>query len=371
MNFNSIPGIELHLHAEGAIPRQYLWQKRLQQEPELQTEAFDKEFKYDHFSQFVALWCDYQRLLFGEPHNYANFKQAKELGVHPAPLEILPELAKSLFNQGIIYAELHVSPIDASYMKYGRELIYHADFYNSIVRAWQLACKQCNQFYADHLNIRLILDLVRNYPSDVHEFQIKNLAQLRPQLDQFVAVGLGGGNDSKSLFEFDESFKKIRAMGLGVVVHAGEHLPEAIASREVAEAIQLKVDRIGHGIHGYANNLHALIETQTIVEICPTSNLMTGSVDQLSKHPLIDMLHKGLNCVIGSDDPTYVDTSLAEEMQIAFELYSHSVRSDNTEYYANYENFAQKLLTSAINASYADESLKGKLRNKISNGVIK
>ena len=80
-------------------------------------------------------------------------------------------IAESLVLQGIAYAELHVSPIDGAFMTYGRDLTAYPEFYIRIIKAWQLACENWNQLNSDQLTIKLILDLVRNYPLDIHDFQ--------------------------------------------------------------------------------------------------------------------------------------------------------------------------------------------------------
>lgn len=368
MDFNSIPGIELHLHAEGAIPREYLWERRVAEDPTLTRAEFESEFNYSDFKDFVKLWCKYQNLLFSIPQTYSNYERATARGLHPAPIEILPVLAQSLRQHNLSYVELHISPIDACYMTYGKQILDSADFYTSIVKAWQVACDQWNTLEGESLTIKLILDLVRNYPQNILDFQMHNLRNIRAELTELVAVGLGGGDDSKSLLDFNEAFREVRALDLGLVVHAGEHLPKATASREISEAISLKVDRIGHGIHGYADHLEKLQESQIALEICPTSNLVTGSVNKMVEHPLMDMLNAGINCVIGSDDPTYFETNFWDEMQIAVDMFvQKGFLEDLSEIQCN-NSLVIKLLKNSIDASYASAELKNKLKSKLDLG---
>ena len=129
------------------------------------------------------------------------------------------------------------------------------------------------------------------------------------ELSEYVAIGLGGGNDSKSLLDFKSSFIKIRDMDFGLVVHAGEHLPVEVASRRLEDALDLGVDRIGHGIHGFHQHISRLIDQNVVLEVCPTSNLMTGSVLDINKHPLHDLCNCDVKFVVGSDDPVYFGSS--------------------------------------------------------------
>ena len=72
--------------------------------------------------------------------------------------------------------------------------------------------------------------------------------------------------------------QQARQAGLGVTVHCGE---EGFAE-EVGEVVEtLRPDRIGHGILAARDReLTALLAaTGTVLEICPTSNLLTGALD--------------------------------------------------------------------------------------------
>ena len=349
-----LSGIELHLHAEGAIPKDFLWLKRRKNDSQLTREQFESEFNYSSFKEFVKHWCLHQKLLFSKPEKYENFEESKDLRIHPAPTEILPVVADSLITQRVNYAELHVSPIDGCFMTYGKDLTRFREFYLQIVRSWQLACKRWNQQNCKRLTIQLILDLVRNYPPEILDFQIDCISSLQGEIDQFVAVGLGGGNDSKSLLEFKSSFIKTRDMGLGLVVHAGEHLPLKIASREIGEALEIGVDRIGHGIHGFQDHINQLIDQGVTLEVCPTSNLMTGSVQDIKDHPLNKLIKSEVKFVVGSDDPVYFGSTFWNEIQLVSEIaYGGSERDQ--------KKGIQSLITTAIETSYADDLLKRNL----------
>ncbi|MEE2923223.1 MAG: hypothetical protein VX619_00460 [bacterium] len=351
-------GIELHLHAEGSIPKDFLWMKRTDFDKNLTREQFDAEFNYSNFKDFVKHWCQNQKLLFSNPNNYNNIEQCNDLKVHPGPIEILPVVAESLTNQGIAYAELHVSPIDGCFMSYGKDLISYPDFYIGIVKAWQLACKSWNQSFSERLTIKLILDLVRNYPKDIQDFQVNCIRSIKEELTEYVAIGLGGGNDSKSLLDFKSNFIKIREMGFGLVAHAGEHLPVEVASAEIGAALELGVDRIGHGIHGFQKHIAKIIDENVVLEVCPTSNLMTGSVSNMTKHPLKELCASNVKFVVGSDDPVYFGTNFWREIDIVSKVCSGSSNHDQNK-------FIRSLLLAAVDASFADNSLKSSLRKKI------
>jgi hypothetical protein len=72
-------------------------------------------------------------------------------------------------------------------------------------------------------------------------------------------------------------YRECRRAGLGLTVHAGE----TGGPDEVREAVEaLEPDRIGHGVRSAEdpNVLGLLRERGTVLEVCPTSNLITGVV---------------------------------------------------------------------------------------------
>src|ERR1051325_9189345 len=87
----------------------------------------------------------------------------------------------------------------------------------------------------------------------------------------------GGRSDYRQVVPMVE---EARAAGLGVTIHVGEEGGE-IGRDEVREVVEsLRPDRIGHGILAAtdADLMGALRETEIVLEICPTSNLLTKAL---------------------------------------------------------------------------------------------
>ena len=74
--------------------------------------------------------------------------------------------------------------------------------------------------------------------------------------------------------------EEARAAGLGVTIHVGEEGGE-MGRAEIGEVLELlRPDRIGHGIlaAGDAELMKELREREVVLEICPTSNLLTKAL---------------------------------------------------------------------------------------------
>ena len=90
------------------------------------------------------------------------------------------------------------------------------------------------------------------------------------------------------------------------------------------------IDRIKLGIPRRQNNLFMFTleginpaycsrETQTVLELCPTSNWLTGAVPVKEKHPLAQLLRNGVRVTINSDDPGVFAVRLSEEYRFCGE----------------------------------------------------
>jgi adenosine deaminase len=88
------------------------------------------------------------------------------------------------------------------------------------------------------------------------------------------------------------------------VAHAGEEGPPEY----VWQALDLlHVSRIDHGNRSLEDPklVTELIKRNIPLTVCPLSNLKLKVVNDLTMHPLAEMLEKGLVATVNSDDPAY------------------------------------------------------------------
>jgi aminodeoxyfutalosine deaminase len=129
-----------------------------------------------------------------------------------------------------------------------------------------------------------------------------------------VAIGLGGDEARFPPESFAGAFAYARAAGLRAVAHAGEAAgPESI--RSALEHLQ--AERIGHGITALRDpSLVELLATRRVpLEICPTSNAVTGIADP-SSHAFAAFDRAGCVVTIDADDPAMFHTSIEAEYAI-------------------------------------------------------
>lgn len=141
--------------------------------------------------------------------------------------------------------------------------------------------------------------------------------------DFFCAVDLADNEAGFHPDQFAHAFQKARKHGLHVTIHAGEAaIPEA--SKNVKSAIELLgAERIGHGVQIYKDPFVTnLVREKAIpLELCLTSNWLTQACEQLSTHPIRQLMHAGVPVTINTDDPGIFGIDLVHEYQLLRDLY--------------------------------------------------
>jgi len=170
------------------------------------------------------------------------------------------------------------------------------------------------------VEVRWILDAVRQFGPE-HVMRVAELAAER-QYDGVIAFGIGGSEERGPAEGFKDAFTFAREAGLHLTAHAGESVgPESIWA-----ALELGAERIGHGIAAIRDQslLRHLCEHDIPLEVCPTSNLVTGVVRRLEDHPLRRLYDAGVPIVLNSDDPAMFRCSLVDEYRLAQRVFGFS-----------------------------------------------
>src|SRR5437879_1176412 len=114
--------------------------------------------------------------------------------------------------------------------------------------------------------------------------------------------------------------EEAREAGLGVTIHVGEEGGEA-GIEEIGEVVEtLRPDRIGHGILAARDPelMDALREAEIVLEICPTSNLLTKSLpdEDAVRETFRAFVDHGVPFTIATDGPEMMRTHLRDELEL-------------------------------------------------------
>lgn len=249
------------------------------------------------------------------------------------------EVAREMAAQQIRYAELTVTP----YSSVRRGIAAEA-FLEAIEDA-RLAAER---------ELGIVLRWCFDIPGEAGLAAAAETARIATDLrpDGLVSFGLGGPEIGVPRPQFAPYFDAARAVGLHSVPHAGETTgPETIW-----DSIRLLgAERIGHGTSavGDPRLLDHLAEHRIPLEVCPTSNVATRAVTEISQHPLAQLVAAGVPVSINTDDPPMFSTDLNHEYAIAAEL----LGLDRAGVAA--------LAGNAVSASFAPDEVKSRLLAEI------
>ena len=159
------------------------------------------------------------------------------------------------------------------------------------------------------LSLAWIFDAIRQFGAEKAQSVLDLAIQFRDR--NVVAFGIGGDELAGPAEWFTAVYSRAAEHGLHLTAHAGESAgPESIWG-----ALNLKAERIGHGLTAGQDPelIEELAESQVPIEICVTSNLRTGCCAELAQHPVRRYFDQGLMLTLNSDDPAMFRTSLVEE----------------------------------------------------------
>jgi adenosine deaminase len=316
----ALPKVELHLHLEGAIPLPALWQliEKYGGEPGLRSQAdLRQRLTYRDFPDFIAAWIWKNGFI----RSYEDFSFIAEA------------MARDLAQQNIRYAEVFFSP--TRFLDQGLEP-------QGLAQAIRKGLDRVPE-----TEVWLIADLVRDHgPQQARQ----TLSQVREVMHcGIIGIGIGGSEHLYPPEPFAPVYEAARRLGLHTSAHAGEAAgPESI--RGAVEA--LAVDRIGHGIAARqdASVMALLAERQIPLELCPLSNVATGSIAAISEHPVREFWQAGLMLTVNTDDPGMFHNSMVGEFTVLHDVFGFD------------RNEIRRLILNGVDASWQAADRKTALR---------
>lgn len=290
-DLRALPKVELHVHLEGTIRPEtaIALARRHGEDPDRVLPLVDGGYpaRYDSFDQFVELYLAVS----------AQLRTPDDLAV------VAADFARHQLEQGVRYSEATFTA--TTHVRNGMEP--HA--------MWRAVADGLAE--VPGTRVGLIVDAVRNFGT-ANGHQTVELVESAGDAP-VVALGLAGTETAAPCRDFPMLRPAADRLGLGLVVHAGEIGPAA----EVTAALdELAADRIGHGIAVVDDPavLSRVVTEAVPLEVCPTSNVVLGSVPDHASHPFLRLWAAGANVTVNSDDPPFFGTTLTEELRHAERL---------------------------------------------------
>ncbi len=131
-----------------------------------------------------------------------------------------------------------------------------------------------------------------------------------------VGYDLAGAEEGHPARHHHEAIQLILDNNVNVTIHAGE----AYGPDSIAQAVhKCGAHRIGHGVRLRENGdlLNYVNDHRIPLEMCPSSNVQTGSVHGFASHPLKFYFDFGLRVTINTDNRLITDTTVTKELALA------------------------------------------------------
>jgi adenosine deaminase len=320
----TVPKAELHVHLEGTAPPELVGRIAARNGVALPARllGIDGRFRYTDFLDFLRTY-DLAASVMRTGLDYRD---------------ITYEYLCSCASGGAIYVELTASPDHAAIVGLSDE-----EHLAGIAAGIDDARRDTG------IEGRILISAVRNFGVE-QALRVAHYAAGRPH-PYVVGFSMAGDEAGFPAHDFAEVFDLAAGAGLGCTIHAGEWA----GADSVRAALELPVTRIDHGVRAIEDPslVSDLAARGTVLDTCPTSNVVLGVFPSYEAHPLPHLRDAGVRVTLGSDDPPYFGASIEGEYEVCTERMGFD------------EEDLRDITRTAIDAAFCDEALRTALRGRL------
>ena len=316
--------IELHSHLGGGVPGAVLWEV-------LQDEGMSTDFKTFDALQ-ASLTPDPEKITSLDDFLGSFFHTTELIQSSPRAMEAscYHMVAKAYRRSRSETQKLEGIEIRFNPVKRIRDGFLGPD---AIMEAAVRGLTRASSHYG--VKTGLILTMGRDMTPEENRLVLRTAIRWRDagvnkQIGYHGVVGIdvAGPESGKKEYcdewvgEMAEIYGMARDAGLGTTYHVGETWDTGGSGVERVIGF-IKPDRIGHGIRAAesADSLDALYHSGTVLEICPSVNLLTRAATKEELGGILRvLLAKEVPFVVCTDNPYLAHTNLTRELAIADEI---------------------------------------------------
>ena len=297
---------ELHTHLGGSVASDILWSLAHEQGIALPVKD------YWEFDRLVTVSdprgvadLDALNAIYHWTELIQSSPLAVERSVHAA-------IGGAYRSQGITLLELRFNPMKRN--RGGERDLDHIIL--AAIRGLDRASIEYPQVSAG-----LILMMDRTFSAEQNTVIVEKAVRWAPR--GIVGIDIAGTRPNGARYDYGQvapMVEEARAAGLGITIHVGEEGGE-MGREEIGEVVEvLRPDRIGHGIlaAGDEGLMSALRAAEIVLEICPTSNLLTKALpgEDAIKETFRAFADNGVQFTIATDGPEMMRTHLRDELDL-------------------------------------------------------
>jgi adenosine deaminase len=319
-----IPKAELHVHLEGTAPPGLINRIAARNGLEIPERMLgdDGRFRYTDFLDFLRTY-DLAASVIRTGEDYRD---------------IAYEYLCSCARGGAIYVELTASPDHAALVGMSDE-----EHWGGIARGIDDARRDTG------IEGRILISAVRNFGVE-QALRVAQHAASRPH-PYVVGFSMAGDEAGFPAAQFAGAYRIAADAGLGCTIHAGEWA----GAESVRAALELPVTRISHGVRAIEDPavVEELAARGTVLECCPTSNVVLRVYESYEDHPLPALRAAGVRVTLGSDDPPYFGATVEGEYGVCAARFGWG------------EEELREITRTAIDAAFCDEDLRTVLSGRL------
>ena len=279
IDFKLLPKIELHLHLDGSV------------RPDSVAEILNRnheEVKYEMIAKNKCEDLNDYLTKFSTPISAMQTKENLS--------RLAYELATDLKNDKVLYAEIRFAP-----MKHLEQGLNKYEVVEAILAGLSRVDIKTN----------LILCMMRGASLD-ENMEVIDLAK-HFYRKGVCAVDLAGAEALYPTSDYKDLFTYAKKIGIPYTIHAGE----ADGYDSIKAAIEFGAKRLGHGVNiiRHEDLIEKVINSDILLEVCPTSNVQTNIVQSYKDLPIKKLYDKGIAISINTDNRTVSNTNLTKEYQ--------------------------------------------------------
>jgi adenosine deaminase len=297
---------ELHTHLGGSVASDILWSLAHEQGIALPVKDY---WEFDRLVT-VADPRGVQGLdALNQIYHWTELIQSSPLAVERS---VHGAIGGAYRSQGITTLELRFNPMKRN--RGGERDLDHIIL--AAVRGLDIASLEYPQVRAG-----LILMMDRTFTAAQNAIVVEKAIRWSDR--GVVGVDVAGPRVDGARYDYTQlqsTVEEARGAGLGITIHVGEEGGD-VGREEIGEVVEaLRPDRIGHGILAAGDDdlMSALREQEIVLEICPTSNLLTKALrdEEAIRDTVRAFVDNRVAFTIATDGPEMMRTHLRDEFEL-------------------------------------------------------
>ena len=341
----SIPKVEMHLHLDGSVRLNTIWEIAQTDNIDLDVQSIEELAKIckvlepmNGLQEVIDVFWVHQKVM-NSRENIAR---------------VAFENVEDAYKDGVVLLELRFAP---TFIAVDKKNLSYKDIILGVMDGIQKGMDTYD------IEVGLIGIGVRGMDSLANMDALMALINQKkgnhPMSDRLVGYDLAATEAGFEAKEFLGLINAARKGGLHITIHSGEDTD----AEHVKKTLEiLDAERIGHGVKSWGNEevIEMLKEHNAHLELSVTSNWLTKSVLNIEDHPIKNLYEAGVSISINTDDAHLMGINLVQEYELIKNTFGFTK-----------EDF-MKINANALEHSFLSEEIKRKVRNQyFSHNAIK